>query len=76
MSFKRTLNVYTKFIEKLHSNRQPFYELFYENTPWNLTFDHEFLFQQLKTILITDKELKIHHKKHSIFIKVDAFPID
>ena len=35
MSFIGALNFYTKFIEKLHINLKPFYDLLHENTPWN-----------------------------------------
>ena len=34
MSFIGALNFYTKFIEKLHINPKPFYDLLHENTPW------------------------------------------
>ena len=34
MSFIGALNFYTKFIEKLHINLKPFYDLLHENTPW------------------------------------------
>ena len=32
MSFIGALNYYTKFIEKLHINLKPFYDLSHENT--------------------------------------------
>ena len=34
MSFIGALNFYSKFIEKLHINLKPFYDLLHENTPW------------------------------------------
>ena len=34
MSFSGALNFYTNFIEKLHINLKPFYDLLHENTPW------------------------------------------
>ena len=34
MSFIGALNFYTKFIEKLHINLKPIYDLLHENTPW------------------------------------------
>ena len=49
MSFIGALNFYTKFIEKLHINLKPFYDLLHENTPWKWTDDHERLFQTLKS---------------------------
>ena len=34
MGFIGALNFYIKFIEKLHINLKPFYNLLHENTPW------------------------------------------
>ena len=34
MSFIGALNFYTKFIEKLHINLEPFYDLLHDYTPW------------------------------------------
>ena len=48
MSFIGALNFYTKFIEKLHINLKPFYDVLHENTPWKWTDEHERLFQKLK----------------------------
>ena len=47
MSFIGALNFYTNFIEKLHINLKPFYDLLHENTPWKWTDEHEHLFQKL-----------------------------
>ena len=33
-SFIGALNFYSKFIEKLHVNLKPFYDIFHESTPW------------------------------------------
>ena len=33
LTFIGALHFYTKFIEKLHINRKPFYDLLHENTP-------------------------------------------
>ena len=72
MSFIGALNFYTKFIEKLHINLKPFYDLLHENTPWKWTDEHESLFQKLKMSLTSDTELTIPNKKHPYFITVDA----
>ena len=72
MSFIGALNFYTKFIEKLHINLKPFYDLLHENTPWKWTGDHERLFQTLKTSLTSNTELTIPNTKHPFFITVDA----
>ena len=75
MSFIGALNFYTKFIEKLHINLKPFYDLLHENTPWKWTDEHESLFQKLKMSLTSETELTIPNTKHPFFITVDASPI-
>ena len=72
MSFIGALNFYTKFIEKLHINLKPFYDLLHENTPWKWTDEHENLFQKLKKSLTSEAELTIPNTKHPFFITVDA----
>ena len=72
MSFIGALNFYTKFIEKLHINLKPFYNLLHEKTPWKWTDDHQRLFQSLKSSLTSDTELTILNTKHPFFITVDA----
>ena len=63
---------FTKFIEKLHNNLKPFYNLLHENTPWKWTDEHESLFQKLKMSLTSETELTIPNTKHPFFITVDA----
>ena len=41
MSSIGALNFYTKFIEKLHINIKPFYDLLHENTPLKWTDEHK-----------------------------------
>ena len=72
MSFIGALNFYTKFIEKLHINLKPFYDLLHENTPWKWTDEHKSLFQKLKMSLTSETELTIPNTKHPFFITVDA----
>ena len=72
MSFIGALNFYTKFIEKLHINLKPFYDLSHENIPWKWTDEHESLFQKLKMSLTSETELTIPNTKHPFFITVDA----
>ena len=43
--FSGALNFYTKFIETLHIDLKPFYDLLNENTPWKWTAEHETLFK-------------------------------
>ena len=72
MSFIGALNFYTEFIEKLHINLKPFYDLLHENTPLKWTDEHESLFQKLKMSLTSETELTIPNTKHPFFITVDA----
>ena len=72
MSSVGALIFYTKFIEKLHINLKPFYDLSQENTPWNWTSEHELLFNKLKTSLTSDTEFTIPNTRHPFFITVDA----
>ena len=72
MSFIGALNFYTKFIEKLHINLKPFYDLLHENTHWNWTDEYESLFQKLKMSLTSETELTIPNTKNPFFITVDA----
>ena len=72
MSFIGALNLYTNFIEQLHINLKPFYDILHENTPWKWTEEHETLFQTLKMSLTSETELTIPNTKHPFFITVDA----
>ena len=72
MSSIGALNFYTKFIEKLHINLKPFYDLLHENTPWKWTDEHETLLQKLKMFLTSETELTIPNTKHPFFFTVDA----
>ena len=67
MSLIGALNVYTKFIEKLHINLKPFNNLLHEKTPWSWTTDHETLFHKLKNAPTSDIELTIPNTKHPFF---------
>ena len=69
MSFIGALNIYAKFIDKLHINLKPFYDLLHENTPWKWTDEHERLFQTLKKSLTSDTEHTIPNTKHPILIQ-------
>ena len=72
MSFIGALNFCTKFIEKLHSNLKPFYDLLHENSSSKWTDEHEIFFQKLKMSLTSETELTIPNTKHQFFITVDA----
>ena len=68
MSFIGALNFYTKFIEKLHINLKPFYDLLHENTPWKWTDEHEQLFQKLKcpSLLTQNLQYQIQNTQFSL----------
>ena len=44
MSFLGSLNFYTKFLENIHIDHKPFYDLLHENTSWSWN-----LISQIKT---------------------------
>ena len=58
MSFIGALNFYTNFIEKLHINLKPFYDLLLENTPWKRTDEHESLFKNSNYLLLLKQNLQ------------------
>ena len=66
------LKFYTEFIDNLHYNLKPFYDLLHENTPCNWTDEHERLFRKLKTSLTSERELTTPNTKHPFFNTVDA----
>ena len=72
MSFIGALNFYTKFIDKIHINLKPFYDLLHENTPRKWTDEHESLFHKLKMSFTAETELTIPNTIHPFFITVDA----
>ena len=69
-SFIGALNFYTKFIEKLHINLKPFYDLLHDNTLWKWIDEHERIFQKLKMSPTSETELTIPNLKHPFFITV------
>ena len=70
MSFIGAFNFYTKFLEKLHINLKPFYDLLHENTLWKWTDEHESLFQKLEMSLTSERELTIPNTKHPFFLQL------
>ena len=59
MRFFGALNFSTKFIEKLHLNLKPFYDLLHKNTLWTGPPEHKTSFQNLKNALTFDTQLTI-----------------
>ena len=58
LSFIGALNFYTNFIETLHINLKPFYDLLHENTSWKWTDEHETLFQKPKRLSLLKQNLQ------------------
>ena len=67
-----SFNFYTNFIDKLHINLKPYYDLLHKNTHWNWTDEHERLFQKLNTSLTSKTEVTIPNTKHPFSITIDA----
>ena len=67
MSFIGALNVYTKFIDKLHISFKSFYDLLHENTPKKWSDEHERLFRELKTSLTSETKFSFSNRKTSNF---------
>ena len=63
-------NFHSKFIEKLHFNFKPFYDLLHEKTPRKWTDEHES--QKLKMSFTPETKLTIANSKHPFFITVDG----
>ena len=85
MSFIGALKFYTKFLEKLHINFKPFYDLLHESTPWKLTDETRNSFS--KTQNVSHLWNRTYHPKYktSIFhysrrfaylIRRCSFPIE
>ena len=58
MSFIGALNFYTKFIEKLHINLKPFYDLLHENNPWNGQTNTKVFSKNLKCLSLLKQNLQ------------------
>ena len=76
MSFTGALNFYTKFIEKLHINLQPFYDLLHENTPWKWTDEHVSLFQKLKYLSLLKQNLQYQTQNIHFLLQLTLHLLD
>ena len=82
-SFIGALKFFNKFIEKLHINLKPFYDLLHENTPWKWTDKHETFLKKLKMSLLQQNVQyqiqNIHFfysRRFAYWIKRCSFPIE
>ena len=63
-------NFHSKFIENLHINFKPFYDLLHEKTPRKWTDEQES--QKVKISFTSETKLTIPNTKHPFFITVDG----
>ena len=72
IQFLGSVNFYSKFIEKLHTNLKPLYTLLHDDVKFQWTSELEKIFQDVKNSMTADTELSIPNTKHPFFITVDA----
>ena len=72
MQFLGSVNVYSKFVEKLHMNLKPLYTLLHDDVKFQWTPELEKIFQDVKQAMTAETELTIPNTKHPFFILVDA----
>ena len=72
MQFLRSVNFYSKIIEKLHINLKPLYTLLHDDVKFKGTPELEKIFQDVKNSMTADTELTIPNTKHPFSITVDA----
>ena len=72
MHFLGSVNVYSKFIEKLHINLKPLYTLLHDDIKFQWTPELEKIFQDVRSSMTADTELSTPNTKHPFFITVDA----
>ena len=66
------LGFYSCYIKNLHVDRQPFYELIKDNTPFKRTEQHETLFNQIKERISEDTILAVPSTEYTFHIHVDS----
>ena len=72
MQFLGSVNFYSKFIEKLHTNLKPLYTLLHDDKKFQWTPELEKIFQDVKNSMTVDTEVTIPNTKHPFFITIDA----
>ena len=72
MQFLGSVNVYSKFIEKLHIDLKPLYTLLHDDVKFQWTPELEKMIQDVKNKMTAETELTITNTKHPLFITVDA----
>ena len=72
MQFLGSVNFSSKFIEKLHINLKPLYNLLHDDVNFQWTPELEKIFQDIKNTMTAQTELTIPNTKHPLFITLDA----
>ena len=72
MQFLGSVNVFSKFAEKLHINLKPLYTFLHDDVKFQWTPELEKIFQEVKNAMTAGTELTIPNTKHPFFITVDA----
>ena len=72
MRFVGTLNVYSKYIENLHTNPQALYTLLHDDVKFEWTPTLDKLFDDIKKSLSKNTELAIPNTDCPFYITVDA----
>ena len=70
--FLRSVNFYSKFIEKVHIYPKPLYTLLHDDVKFQWTPELEKIFQDVKNAMTAETELTVPNTKHPFFIAVDA----
>ena len=72
MQFLGSVNIYSKFIEKLYINLKPLYTLIHDDVNFQWTPELEKIFQDVKNAMTAETELTIPNTKPPFFRTVDA----
>ena len=72
MQFLGSVNLYSKFIEKLHKDLKPIYTSLHDDVKFQWTPELENIIQYVKNKMTAETELTILITKHPFFITVDA----
>ena len=70
--FIGSMKVYSKFINKLHISKKPFYTLLHDDVSFEWTPDLDKLLNQTKLSVSKDAELAIPNTTHPFYMTVDA----
>ena len=72
LKVKRCLGLYSCYIKNLHVDKQPFYDLINDSTPFHWTEEHENLFNSIKERIHRDTVLAVPSTGNPFHIHVDS----